>query len=79
MISRATVGQQLCGLHVLIDRYRDAGLRDVSFDFYPGGRHEMLNEINRRDVQTSLLGWISQLVEKWTASVAAAHLCTNFH
>jgi hypothetical protein len=39
----------------------------------------MLNEINRRDVQTSLLGWISQLVEKWTASVAAVHLCTNFH
>ena len=64
---------------MLIDRYRDAGLRDVSFDFYPGGRHEMLNEINRRDVQTSLLGWISQLVEKWTASVAAVHLCTNFH
>jgi alpha-beta hydrolase superfamily lysophospholipase len=76
--SEDPVGQQLRGLHVLIDRYRDAGLRDVSFDFYPGGRHEMLNEINRRDVQTSLLGWISQLVEKWTASVAAAHLCTNF-
>ena len=64
---------------MLIDRYRDAGLRDVSFDFYPGGRHEMLNEINRRDVQTSLLGWISQLVEKWTASVAAIHLGTNCH
>jgi alpha-beta hydrolase superfamily lysophospholipase len=76
--SEDPIGQQLRGLHVLIDRYRDAGLRDVSFDFYPGGRHEMLNEINRRDVQTSLLGWISQLVEKWTASVAAVHLCTNF-
>jgi alpha-beta hydrolase superfamily lysophospholipase len=72
--SEDPVGQQLRGLHVLIDRYRDAGLRDVSFDFYPGGRHEMLNEINRRDVQTSLLGWISQLVEKWTATVAAVHL-----
>lgn len=77
--SEDPVGQQLRGLHVLIDRYRDAGLRDVSFDFYPGGRHEMLNEINRRDVQTSLLGWISQLVEKWTATVAAVHLDTNFN
>jgi alpha-beta hydrolase superfamily lysophospholipase len=62
--SEDPIGQQLRGLRVLIDRYRDAGLHDVSFDFYPGGRHEMLNEINRRDVQTSLLGWISQLVEK---------------
>jgi alpha-beta hydrolase superfamily lysophospholipase len=75
--SEDPVGQQLRGLHVLIDRYRDAGLRDVSFDVYPGGRHEMLTEINRRDVQTSLVGWISQQVEKWTATVAAAHSCTN--
>lgn len=58
------VGQQLRGLHILINRYRDAGLRDISFEFYAGGRHEMLNEINRRDVQTRLLGWLSQLLEK---------------
>jgi alpha-beta hydrolase superfamily lysophospholipase len=77
--SEDPIGQQLRGVHVLIDRYRDAGLRDVSFDSYPGGRHEMLNEINRRDVQTSLLGWISQLVEKWTATVAAVLSCTNFN
>jgi len=57
------VGQQLRGLRLLIDRYRDAGLHDVSFDFYPGGRHEMLNEINRGDVQTRLLGWISRVLE----------------
>jgi alpha-beta hydrolase superfamily lysophospholipase len=58
------VGQRLRGLHVLIDRYQEAGLRDISFDFYPGGRHELLNEINRRDVLTRLLGWISQVLEK---------------
>jgi len=62
--SEDPVGQQLRGVHVRMDRYREAGLRDISFDFYPGGRHEMLNEINRRDVQTRLLGWISQLLEK---------------
>jgi alpha-beta hydrolase superfamily lysophospholipase len=48
----------------LIGRYRDAGLRDIAFDFYPGGRHEMLNEINRRQVQTRLLGWISRTLEE---------------
>jgi alpha-beta hydrolase superfamily lysophospholipase len=62
--SEDPVGQQLRGLHTLIGRYRDAGLRDIAFDFYPGGRHEMLNEINRRQVQTRLLDWISKTLEK---------------
>ena len=62
--SEDPVGQQLRGLHTLIGRYRDAGLHDIAFDFYPGGRHEMLNEINRRQVQTRLLGWISRTLEK---------------
>jgi alpha-beta hydrolase superfamily lysophospholipase len=62
--SEDPVGQHLRGLHTLIGRYRDAGLRDIAFDFYAGGRHEMLNEINRREVQTRLLGWISQTLEE---------------
>jgi alpha-beta hydrolase superfamily lysophospholipase len=62
--SEDPVGQQLRGLHRLIGRYRDAGLRDIAFDFYPGGRHEMLNEINRRQVQNRLLGWIFRTMEK---------------
>jgi alpha-beta hydrolase superfamily lysophospholipase len=62
--SEDPVGQQLRGLHTLIGRYRHAGLRDIAFDFYPGGRHEMLNEINRRQVQTRLFSWISQTLEK---------------
>jgi alpha-beta hydrolase superfamily lysophospholipase len=62
--SEDPVGQQLRGLHTLIGRYRDAGLRDIAFDFYPGGRHEMLNEINRRQVQTRLLNWIYRTLKK---------------
>jgi alpha-beta hydrolase superfamily lysophospholipase len=62
--SNDPVGQQRRGLHTLICRYRDAGLSNVSVDIYPGGRHEMLNEINRRDVQTRLLAWISRTLEK---------------
>jgi alpha-beta hydrolase superfamily lysophospholipase len=58
------VGQRLRGLHTLIGRYRDARLRDIASDFYPGGRHEMLNEINRRQLQTRLLGWISETLQK---------------
>jgi alpha-beta hydrolase superfamily lysophospholipase len=62
--SEDPVGQQLRGLRTLIGRYRDAGLRDIAFDFYPGGRHEMLNEINRRQVQTRLLNWIYRTLKK---------------
>jgi alpha-beta hydrolase superfamily lysophospholipase len=62
--SEDPVGEQLRGLHKLIGRYRDAGLHDIAFDFYPGGRHEMLNEINRHQVHTRLLGWISRTLER---------------
>jgi alpha-beta hydrolase superfamily lysophospholipase len=61
--SEDPVGQQLRGLRTLIGRYQVAELHDIAFDFYSGGRHEMLNEINRREVQTRLLGWISQTLE----------------
>jgi alpha-beta hydrolase superfamily lysophospholipase len=56
------VGQQLAGVQLLEDRYQKAGIRSVSHDFYPGGRHEMLNEINRDQVRARLLGWIFERV-----------------
>ncbi|MDI3561894.1 alpha/beta fold hydrolase [Bradyrhizobium sp. Arg816] len=62
--SEDPVGQHLAGVRLLKERYRAAGLRDIAFDFYPGGRHEMLNETNRRDVQTRLLGWITGVLDR---------------
>ena len=47
---------------MLIDRYRSAGITSIAHDFYPGGRHEMLHELNRREVLTNLLVWISALL-----------------
>jgi alpha-beta hydrolase superfamily lysophospholipase len=58
------IGQRLEGVRVLIDRYRSAGLTSITHDFYSGGRHEMLHEINRRDVITNLLVWMSSIVER---------------
>ena len=58
------VGQRLEGVRVLIDRYRSAGLTSIAQDFYSGGRHEMLHEMNRRDVITNLLVWMSSIVER---------------
>jgi len=62
--SEDPVGQKLGGVRVLMDRYRSAGLTSVDHDFYPGGRHEMLHELNRRDVFTNLLVWISGILQR---------------
>jgi alpha-beta hydrolase superfamily lysophospholipase len=62
--SEDPVGQQLEGVKVLMGRYKEAGLHSVSHDFYAGGRHEMLNEINRDEVRANLLKWVNALLER---------------
>jgi alpha-beta hydrolase superfamily lysophospholipase len=49
---------------VKTQRYCKAGVRDISHNFYSGGRHEMLNEINRSEALTNLLGWISAVLDR---------------
>ncbi len=44
----------------LIDRFTEAGLTDVTLKVYPGGRHEMLNEINRDEVVADLTAWLDR-------------------
>lgn len=52
------VGGNLAFVQTLLRRYREAGLTRVEQDFYPGGRHEMLNETNRDEVCRNLLAWL---------------------
>jgi len=61
--SEDPVGQQLEGVRLLMERYRTAGIQSVSHDFYAGGRHEMLNEVNREEVRANLLSWISETLK----------------
>ena len=42
----------------LEDNYRKAGLEDMTIKKYMGGRHEMFNEINRKEVTEELLEWL---------------------
>jgi len=62
--SEDPVGQELEGVQIQIDRYHKAGIYDISHDFYHGGRHEMLNEINRGEVRERLLAWIFAVIER---------------
>jgi len=66
------VGQQLLGVQALIERYREAGIHNIAHDFYPGGRHEMLNEINRAEVRARLLNWILAVLDGQEERFAAA-------
>ena len=61
--SEDPVGQQLAGVRTLMGRYRSAGLPNISHHFYPGGRHELLNEVNSNEVRTDLLLWISSTLQ----------------
>jgi alpha-beta hydrolase superfamily lysophospholipase len=69
------VGQKLEGVRVLIARYRNSGLQDISYDFYPGARHEMLNEVNRAEVESHLLCWIDGALDRLTDKTN--HKATN--
>ncbi|GAB2832205.1 alpha/beta hydrolase [Lentzea nigeriaca] len=45
---------------LLVERYRAAGLRDITYRTYPGARHELFNETNAHEVVTDLLTWLSR-------------------
>lgn len=42
--------------------YRQAGVRDVTVKLYPGGRHEMFNELNRDEVFRDLIAWLRRVL-----------------
>jgi alpha-beta hydrolase superfamily lysophospholipase len=60
------INQKLARLTPLVDAYRAAGL-DVTLKVYRGGRHEMLNEINRAEVVADLLAWLDATVARLAA------------
>lgn len=45
-------------LQLLGQRYREAGLADVTVTLYPAGRHEVLNETNRDQVTADIVAWL---------------------
>jgi alpha-beta hydrolase superfamily lysophospholipase len=51
----------LTALTPLVQRYRDAGVKDVTHDFYKDGRHEMLNETNRDEVVRNLGAFVARV------------------
>ena len=57
-----TINHNLEWLKPVAERYRAAGVANVSEKYYPDGRHEMLNETNRDEVTRDLVSWLQKTI-----------------
>lgn len=46
------------GIIKVYEKYKSAGIHNLSIHLYKGDRHEILNEVNRKDVYEDLRRWI---------------------
>ncbi|MGE5629340.1 MAG: lysophospholipase [Solirubrobacterales bacterium] len=53
------VGNFTKGVLKLIDTYEKQGMKDITYKFYPDGRHEMLHELNYMDVIKDTIKWLN--------------------
>jgi alpha-beta hydrolase superfamily lysophospholipase len=51
-------------IELVADRYRQAGVKDVTVALYPGARHEVFNETNRDDITADLVAWLARVTER---------------
>lgn len=58
------VGAQGESVKITVDELKAAGVKDVSYRLYEGGRHEMLNELQREEVWADLIAWIDTTLAK---------------
>ena len=47
-------------IELVEQRYRDAGITDITTDYLDGARHEVFNETNRDEVTAHLLAWLER-------------------
>ncbi len=49
---------------LVAQRYRDAGLSDVTCKWYTDARHELLNETNRDEVTADVVSWLDRVTDR---------------
>lgn len=57
------VGNWGKGVKKTAARFRWLAVKDVTIKLYPGARHEVLSELNRREVWTDVLSWMQSRVK----------------
>jgi len=61
------VGERTKTIRQLLRAYQAAGVRDVTHRFYPGARHETLNETNRDEVTRDVVAWLDARLDAHAA------------
>ncbi|MGC2277978.1 MAG: alpha/beta fold hydrolase, partial [Candidatus Binatus sp.] len=56
------INHHLEWLKPVAERYRAAGIANVTEKYYAEGRHEMLNETNRDEVMRDLVSWLKDTI-----------------
>ena len=56
------INRNLAGLQLLETLWTDAGVKQIDKCYYQGGRHEMLNEINRDEVTRDITDWLDKVL-----------------
>jgi alpha-beta hydrolase superfamily lysophospholipase len=69
--SEDPVGERTRSLDQLLGAYQRAGLTDVTHKYYPGARHETLNETNRDEVTRDVIAWLDARVSAVDGKAAA--------
>jgi alpha-beta hydrolase superfamily lysophospholipase len=53
------VGNMTKGVLEVYHLFKKAGIEDVSYKFYPGVRHEILNDISKEEVILDIINWMN--------------------
>ncbi|WP_299438677.1 alpha/beta hydrolase [uncultured Aquimarina sp.] len=58
------VGDMGKGTQKVAKQYKKAGIMDLTLKIYKDGRHEMLNETNKAEVEQDVISWLNEKVEE---------------
>ena len=53
------------GVKMAYESFRKAGMEKLSLKLYPADRHELLNELDKRQVYEDVYSWIVERVKEY--------------
>lgn len=68
------IGDYSKGVSDVYKKLKKSGHKNVTLKFYDGARHEILNEINRKEVFADIVQWLNETCENRASAVTPAEL-----
>jgi alpha-beta hydrolase superfamily lysophospholipase len=57
------VGEMGKGVKKVAENYKKSGITNLTLKLYEGGRHEMLKEVNKKEVEKDVLDWLQKTTQ----------------